>query len=113
MIDLIREVRRRAAPEVKTHIRLANPQILTLLSELYQVTEDIVSKTLIKELFSRIGGAWPEKLLSPAKDQSFYLKAYRGQVQLIESSQKDDQVKPQKQKNKAPKKIYRGQVVST
>ena len=116
MIDLVREVRRRAPPETKTNIRLANPKILDLLLDFYLSTEDIISKTLIKELFSRVGADWSSKLTSNQDTPDYQVKVYRGQVQLVQSKSSSDSSSRESSestepKKKGPKRVYRGQVI--
>jgi hypothetical protein len=106
MIDLVREIRRRAPSDFKPNIKLANPELLNGLLEIHRSSNDTVTKTLIKELFVMAGSPWPEALKeSQAPDESFITKVYRGQTQLV-AVPKEKTQKPEK-----PQKIYRGQPV--
>jgi hypothetical protein len=106
MIDLVREIRRRAPAADKPGIKLANPELLHEMLEMYQHCSDIITKTLIKELFSMAGDPWPQTLEVPAEpDVRYITKVYRGQTQLI-PVQKEEPEAPRK-----PLRVYRGQVV--
>lgn len=114
MIDLISEARRRAPSDDKPSIKLANPDVLYELNNIFHNSKDTILKAIIKEAFHLAGGEWPKKLLpqesidnAESNSPRFITKVYRGQTQLIEVNN-----------NKAPdspnenKRIYRGQVVS-
>jgi len=111
MIDLVREIRRRAPSELKPGIKLANPELLSELVPWFHSTKDAVVKALIKELFSLAGYEWTEKLDQPpstpegASDKKYITKVYRGQTQLVEVPADKSAVEA------APERIYRGQVV--
>ena len=62
MIDLVKEIRRRASSEAKPGIKLANPELLEELIPVYQLSTDTVTKALIKELFFVAGEDWPQRL---------------------------------------------------
>ena len=123
MIDLVREIRRRAPSEHKPGIKLANPELLSELLPWYQSSTDAIVKALIKELFTQAGDEWSQKLYllehgeEPAesgktsdgvihKDGKRYVtKVYRGQTQLVEVA--TESTAPAE----APVRMYRGQVV--
>lgn len=112
MIDLVREIRRRAPSEYKPGIKLANPELLTEMIPWFHASKDAVTKALIKELFEQAEGDWSEKLLDNKIDEPsgpsgkvYVTKVYRGQVQLVEVAS-DDGGEPG-----APKRMYRGQIV--
>lgn len=109
MIDLVREIRRRAPADDKPGIKLANPDLLHELLELHHHCADIITKTLIKELFAMAGDPWPQLLESPTPhedpDIRYITKVYRGQTQLVPAKDNDNQPKK-------PQRIYRGQIVS-
>ena len=119
MIDLVREIRRRAPADAKPGIKLANPELLTEMIPWYRSTNDSVAKALLKELYTLAGDDWLEQLqeTKPAvasapvsgatieKDGKRYItKVYRGQTQLVE-------VPMPQAETAATQKIYRGQVV--
>ncbi len=120
MIDLVREIRRRAPADAKPGIKLANPELLTEMIPWYRSTNDSVAKALLKELYTLAGDDWLEQLqeeskpavaATPAhggtieKDGKRYItKVYRGQTQLVE-------VPMPPAETAATQKIYRGQVV--
>lgn len=114
MIDLVREIRRRASSTEKPNIKLANPDLFSDLIPWYQSTNDAVVKALIKELFSLAGDSWPERLEIPVGfndhsedsiDVRYVTKVYRGQTQLVEVGIKEVSEEPSVQR------MYRGQVV--
>ncbi|MYM64559.1 hypothetical protein [Pseudomaricurvus sp. HS19] len=119
MIDLVREIRRRAPADAKPGIKLANPDLLTEMIPWYRSSNDSVAKALLKELYTLAGDDWLEQLqeskpaaeAAPAaggtieKDGKRYVtKVYRGQTQLVE-------VPMPPAESAATQKIYRGQVV--
>lgn len=112
MIDLVREIRRRAPSEEKPGIKLANPELLEDLIQIYHKSSDNILKALSRELMNMAGEPWPELLQEGLPDSGeqkthFVTKVYRGQTQLVEkpteSTEKD---------SRRPVKIYRGQVVA-
>lgn len=118
MIDLVKEIRRRASSEAKPGIKLANPDLLEELIPVYQLSTDAVTRALIKELFFVAGEGWPQRLQMPAVasgvesqgDQlrkSYITKTYRGQTQLVEV------LLPEPAAPEAPRRIYRGRLVDS
>lgn len=111
MIDLVREIRRRAPSDLKPGIKLANSALLLELIPWCHNTKDAVVKALIKELFSLAGEEWQQKLdqFSMLPDRSsekkFITKVYRGQTQLVEVPTESESSET------APERIYRGQIV--
>ena len=115
MIDLISEARRRAPSEDKPSIKLANPDVLLELNNLYHKSTDAVLRAIIKEAFLLAGDPWPEKLAEKeqqeeeeSKGPRYITKVYRGQTQLIEVAPEEES----KQEKQPAKKIYRGRVVA-
>ena len=108
MIDLVREIRRRAPSDSKPSIKLANPELLHELIPIHHTCGDTITKTLIKELFAMAGAPWPEALEEPkvVDTQRYITKVYRGQTQLIPVDDEDHN-EPAK-----PVRIYRGHVVT-
>ncbi len=123
MIDLVREIRKRAPADEKPGIKLANPELFVELIPWYQKTNDAIVKALVKELFIQAGDGWPARLEpqeaaeAPAAKASsspggtveidgkrYVTKVYRGQTQLVEVPTASEEA-PSKQR------IYRGQVV--
>lgn len=115
MIDLVREIRRRASSDDKPGIKLANPELLEELIPIYQRSTDAVTKALIKELFFAAGETWPERLQAPASAQpqeempkkTYITKTYRGQTQLVEVTLPEAALSP------VPQRIYRGRPVNS
>ena len=115
MIELVREIRRRAPANDKPGIKLANPEILEELAVLYHKSKDIVFKTLIKELFERAGNDSLENFTAETESKKFQSQIYRGQAKLVESkdtssepaAEADSEEKAKKRKTR----IYRGQVI--
>lgn len=58
MVDLINEVRRRVPDKTKAVIKLANPNIIDVLIELYFESYDSALQTLIKEIVTLAGEPW-------------------------------------------------------
>lgn len=85
------DIRRVAPPEKKAEIKLANPNILTLLMQHYQSTDNAVMKALIKELMIEAGGEW--------KDRIHY------------SIQRKHRQQAEKKSDKSKRMVYRGQVI--
>ena len=111
MIDLVREIRRRAPSDFKPGIKLANPELLSELIPWFHSTKDAVVKALVKELFSLAGDEWIEKLDQPPStpegdsEEKYITKVYRGQTQLVEVPAEKSSAEA------ATERIYRGQVV--
>ena len=118
MIDLVRELRRRAPSEAKPGIKLANPELLQEMVPWYQSSNDTVVKALIKELFSQAGSEWQalleksgaleqqsrEEPFVPEKKR-YVTQVYRGQTRLVEAPSVPDEPRQPTQR------IYRGQLV--
>jgi len=86
MIDLVKEIRRRSSSEAKPGIKLANPELLSELLEQYHGSKDVVTKALIKELFSLAGDPWPDALKEQQQpDKEYSTMIYRGQVRYVET----------------------------
>jgi hypothetical protein len=108
MIDLAKEIRRRAPAEDKPSIKMANPELFTELGKLYQRTNDAVMKALIKEICELAGEPWSNVLTSPEEKTETVVQTYRGSTLF---SQKPETIKTEKPA--VPKRIYRGQVVQS
>ena len=123
MIELVREIRRRVPSDIKPGIKLANPDILNELTDVYFSTQDVILKTLIKELFERAGEPWPTRLLKEEATPQYQAKVYRGNTQLTETPRSEAKPSDTKENNSAnpeeatsqkPNKrtrIYRGRVI--
>ena len=110
MIELVYEIRRCSPSELKPAVKLANPELFPELQSHYHNGASIVSKALIKELFTLAGNPWPARLgeeAAAAPKQS--VRVYRGQVQVEDkptpSKESDAEQKMRK------KRVYRGQVI--
>ena len=111
MIDLVREIRRRVSAEEKPGIKLANPDMFSELLPIYRNSNDVILKTLIKELLERAGDDWLAKLSAPNEPENksnYLVKVYRGQVQYQEKPTTETTEKNEKSK----KMVYRGQVIN-
>lgn len=104
MIDLAKEIRRRAPSETKPSLKMANPDFFTELGKLYQATNDAVLTALIKEICELAGDPWTN-VLEKEVEQPTVLKTYRGQMQYDAPA-----AKPAAQVTTTTR-IYRGQVV--
>lgn len=109
MIELVYEIRRRVNADLKPGIKLANPDMFQELSDYYQSSKDTISKTLIKELFSMAGEPWASNLnkTKEAVAPRQVIKAYRGQVSLVEAKKPPSAAS----QDSKPVRIYRGQIV--
>jgi len=106
MIALLREIRRHVATNVKPSIKLANPDLLYELRDIYRSGDDVVVNALIKEMYFKAGPEWMIQLEEALlEDKNLTLKVYRGSRELIE-------VAPEQGiKTKKKSKMYRGQPV--
>lgn len=83
MIELVFEIRRRVNAQSKPGVKLANPDLLSELAEIYHHSKDTILRTLIKELLTSAGDNWPTLLQSrDAEKRPSTVKVYRGQVSL-------------------------------
>ena len=107
MIDLAKEIRRRADSDDKPSIKMANPELFSELAIIYQRTNDAVMKALIKEICQLADSPVLDEHNESDKYEKHSQLVYRGQVRNIpkpiESTESDSHLKP--------RKIYRGQVV--
>lgn len=107
MIDLAKEVRRRAPSELKPSIKMANPDVFDILIELYRDSKDTIFKTLIKELITQAGEPWKSALLrndAPKKSDNRQLARPNTEDQHTEWFDRHD--------SDRSKRIYRGHVVN-
>lgn len=83
MIELVFEIRRRVDAQIKPGVKLANPDLLAELADVYSSSKDTILRTLIRELMTIAGDEWLSLLQSagkpPAKMQA---RVYREQVSL-------------------------------
>jgi len=108
MIDLAKEIRRRADSKDKPSVKMANPDLFVELKKIYKNTNDAVMKALIKEICQLAGEPWSSYLSDSTDHKQAPTKTYRGQSSSIDiPDQKKD-----KNKTAVSKKIYRGQVVT-
>lgn len=108
MIELVYEIRRFGPSELKPDIKLANPDLFTVLHEHYHREANAVSKALIKELFHLAGSPWPERLADKeAAKPAQTVRVYRGQVQLDERATNEPRADESRKK-----RVYRGQVIA-
>ncbi|MEX1032726.1 MAG: hypothetical protein WDZ30_05155, partial [Cellvibrionaceae bacterium] len=96
MIELVFEIRRRVNAHTKPGIKLANPDLLGELGDIYHSSKDTILRTLIKELLTRAGGNW-EKLLTDSSTPTpkTVVKVYRGQAS-VEATSKGSGTPPSK-----------------
>lgn len=103
MIDLLREIRRHVAIDLKASLKLANPDLLYELRDIYRSGNDAVINALIKEMFFKAGPEWMTQLEEELIQQKLVtLKVYRGQQELVETAPEQST-----NENKKPK-MYRG-----
>jgi len=107
MIDLAKEIRRRAPSEDKPSLKLANPDLFVELADLFHRTNDAVMTALIKEICDLADEPWHSILEQPNNTGNPSILTYRGQSRLVASSEP----KAPETSGATPKRIYRGQVV--
>jgi len=123
MIDVVREIRRRTPANDKPSIKLANPELLQELIELYHQTSDNVFRALTRELLNMAGTPWPARLTGqPPTVERYSTRVYRGQTRLVERSahaESNLSSTPDQHAHigsavppKKPTMIYRGHVVA-
>ena len=111
MIDLMKEARRRAPTDQKAAIKLANPDVLAVLLDIYQLSRDAVFRAIVKELVELAGEPWYSRLKTPEKKVEgggYIVKSYRGVTQLLDRP--EPEVSAAKREH-SRKRVYRGQVV--
>lgn len=83
MIELVFEIRRRVDAQMKPGIKLANPDLLVELADVYHNCKDTILRTLIKELLTIAGDQWLSLLQNGGEAPGkMRVKIYRGQVSL-------------------------------
>lgn len=107
MIDLAKEIRRRAPTEVKPSIKMANPELFVELAKIFDRSKDTVMKALIKEICSLAEQPWSQAELSETQEQKHSVKDYIAQIAQTSLNKAPEKETPAEQ----PKKIYRGRVV--
>ena len=118
MIDLVYEIRRRIPSELKPSIKLANPELLSELTEFVNKdSKDIVLHALVRELLTPAGEEWISQLDQEDAEEAprTISKLYRGSVQL-EAAPTTSDVPPAgaalgEVSAKKPVRIYRGQII--
>lgn len=114
MIDLVYEIRRRVPSEYKPGVKLANPELLTELTQLVNEHQDIILHALVRELLSLAGEEWISQLDKPplptAHTKADTTLAYRGQ--LAASPESSQTVVSAETDAHKPVRIYRGQIIS-
>lgn len=109
MIDLAKEIRRRAPADIKPIIKMANPELFTELGKIYETTTDAVMKALIKEICELAGEPWSNVLQSDHQSEDdVSIRTYRGST----SYEHKPKASEESSKPNRPKRIYRGQVVT-
>ncbi len=110
MIDLVKEVRRRAPSDLKPAVKLANPELFNELLNYYHTNKDTVTNALIKALFEHAGEPWIQALQTNTQpEQKHNTHVYRGQISQVSVTNPSDQTETIKKK--ATQRIYRGQVI--
>lgn len=117
MIDLVYEIRRRVAPDMKPGVKMANPELLKELADYYHQAKDTITKTLIKELLSLAGDEW-RALLQPSAGNSQktehpkqVVKVYRGQTILVDAPKEAHPELLASPSPAKPVRMYRGHPV--
>lgn len=106
MIEHVQQIRKMLPNDMRPQIRLANPDLLDQLSELYWELPDLLIKEKIERLMHQAGPAWADLLQRQDKPHPRASRTYRG-VELPETpKQKPDRKNPHKSKL-----MYRGQPI--
>jgi len=85
MIELVMQIRKWVPSELKTDVKLANPNLFNILALHYHDKCEVITQALIKELFNLSGDKWPELLTSKETPKpKSTVKVYRGQTRLEE-----------------------------
>lgn len=106
MIELLREIRRHINSDLKAKLKLANPNLLYELRDIYRSGDNVVINALIKELYYKAGPKWMtqlEEVIVEQEDTS--VKVYRGQQQFVETAPE------QRVSSNKKSKMYRGHPV--
>lgn len=111
MIDLAKEIRRRAPSDLKPNLKMANPDLFKELGKLFHQTNDAVMKALIREICELAGEPWVDALNPDEDTESSSVRHYRGITLFEKKSSEPDP--GQRKEATVPKRIYRGQVVSS
>ncbi|EAR09571.1 hypothetical protein [Reinekea blandensis] len=111
MIDLAKEIRRRAPSELKPTLKMANPDLFDELGKLFHKTDDAVMKALIREICELAGDPWIDVLTDEDSQGQASVRQYRG-ITLFEKMTSESSAHHQKSEA-TPKRIYRGRVVSS
>ena len=115
MIDQVFQIRKTVPDHLRAQIKLANPQLLDILADLYRNLHDKLLREHIKKLMSMAGPSWlsqlenPESTPRPPQNQ----QVYRGQVRQQQDTPKAETDTPNKPTTTVKEKtvIYRGQVI--
>lgn len=109
MIALLREIRRHVASDVKPSIKLANPNLLYELRDIYRAADDVVVNALIKEMYFKAGPEWMTQLEEAIiEEKNLTLKVYRGSREVAERAERAPE---QGSETKKKPKMYRGHPV--
>lgn len=118
MIDLVFQIRKSAPEELRSNIKLSNPELLGFLADSYLKLEELRLRSLIQQLLALAGPAWSalvsdtygsdkrfDRRETSAPSPSAKQKLYRGQ-----SSGSDEFAEPVARVEKVI--TYRGQQIT-
>lgn len=111
MIDLAKEIRRRAPSDLKPTLKMANPDLFNELGKLFHKTDDAVMRALIREICDLAGPPWTDALDPEHEDQQTSVRQYRGITLFEKKPSEFDQ--GNENRSPVPKRIYRGRVVTS
>jgi hypothetical protein len=112
MIDHVFMIRKIVPDTLRTQIKLANPNLLDVMADVYREIQDALLRDLIRQLMSMAGPSWlsllEDHIREPSANHS--QQVYRGHA--LPQEQVDD-TKPQKIRAATREKtvIYRGQTL--
>lgn len=111
MIEHVQQIRKMLPIDMRPHVRLANPDLLDQLSDLYWELQDKLIKEKIEKLMSLAGPAWLDLLHNRQQSSEHTRCTYRG-VALPDTPART--AKTASSENAGKRKLmYRGQPVQT
>lgn len=111
MIDQVFQIRKAAPDHLRAQIKLANPNLLDVLADIYRGLQDKLLRELIQQLMSMAGPSWLSLLENPPPESrpNHSQQIYRGQVRADAAGVVAKS--PVRQDGREKTVIYRGQVV--
>lgn len=106
MIDLVFQIRRAAPEDIRSQIKLSDPNLLTALPDAYPNFADSQLRNMVLQLLKLAGPSWEAEIQKRERPESG--RMYRGQAtELIQ------QKLPRPTTSRPKTIIYRGRVIAT